>query len=318
MVGLWAGLGIALKHYFVLAPLALELWLVLKRRWAIRAELIALSATGLVYVATIYVVTPAYLHSVVPMIQESYGSFNPPFGSLLSSEILSVAAIALLGLALLPERSATVQSLGVAGLAFLVAFLLQRKGFHYHGLPAVGLFSAMAIVAIATKTRWDFRAKSAAFALGLVPLVAVATTFGHASRPHRPTLALFCDLPRGSTVLVLTPYGDVAWPAIEVCGQRWASRYMFLWMLHAINRDHDRHVALAKNLRRHIAQDIARYRPDLIIIERGRDRFGIDPLAFVMSDPTLRFQLADNYDRSLIPKRAIFRRKAAGQPPQAN
>jgi hypothetical protein len=86
---------------------------------------------------------------------------------------------------------------------------------------------------------------------------------------------------------------------------------MFLWMLPAIESEPHRHVALARNVRCAIVQDIERYSPDLILIERGPvNGLNADPLNFVVSDPAIRSQLARYHENPSIGALAVFRKKA--------
>ena len=300
-IGIWAVPGIALKHYFLLVPLALELWHMFQKRWSIRPEFVVLLFGGAAYLAAIAGFTPEYLCSMVPLIREAYGLYDRPLPVVLRSEVVIIAVAAFAGFTLLRSRSATVQALAVAGLAFTVAFVLQHKGWRYHGLPAIGMFSIMAIVALTEQTWSDLRSKAAAVVLGAVPLLALATTFNHLSKPDHRAVALFCALPRGSSVIVLSPYASVAWPAVERCGVGWASRYMFLWMLPKVDERPHLHAALARSVRSAIAEDIALHNPDLILVEQHA-------FDFVMSDPAVRSKLA-SYDRSSTDQLTIFRRR---------
>jgi hypothetical protein len=84
----------------------------------------------------------------------------------------------------------------------------------------------------------------------------------------------------GTRVLVLTPYGDVAWPAVEVRRLQWTSRFMFLWMVPAILREPQKHEATARFVRTAVAEDLAKHRPELILVERNL-------LPFLADDPRL-------------------------------
>lgn len=288
-VALWAAVGLALKHYFALVPIALELWLVLKRGRRLSPEFLVICAAGILYGAAVVLLTPEYLRSMLPLIRQAYYVYNRPLADLLLLDPVLISALALAGFALLRRRSELVQALAIAGLAFIAAFLLQLKGFRYHGVPAIGVFSTMAIIAL---TELDFaavRAKLAGLLFAVVPVAAVVTTTQGVLGPSAER-DLICTIEPGSSVLVLTPFGDFAWPAVETCGLEWTSRYMFLWMLPAFG--HDPGSPLIGPVRTALVADLVRYRPDVIVIQK--DSRNGNALAFVMADPRFRAQL-DHY-----------------------
>ncbi|HET7317331.1 MAG TPA: hypothetical protein VFI88_07900 [Sphingomicrobium sp.] len=285
-IGLWAALGLALKHYFALVPLALELWLLWRRPKALRPEFLVVCGAGVAYVAGVLLLMPDYLHSIVPIIHQSYAAYNKPLTELLTSDVVAISAIALLALKLVRPRSELVQALAVAGVAFLACYLIQLKGFRYHGLPAIGAFWIMALLAVMQLDWSSRRAKATALLLLAAPAIAAATTLRQSPKADEKRDQL-CQVPRGSSVLVLTPYGDFAWPAVETCGLEWTSRYMFLWMLPSMDGSWDS--SLARQVHAAVVEDIARYRPDFIFIQKQSPKG--DALAFVMADPGFRSQL---------------------------
>src|SRR3546814_16945394 len=71
LVGCLAAFGFALKHYFVLAPILLELWLLMgaKRNWRpFRPETVTLAACAVASAVSIPYSTPDYLDNVVPVV----------------------------------------------------------------------------------------------------------------------------------------------------------------------------------------------------------------------------------------------------------
>lgn len=283
-IGVWAAMGLALKPYFALVPLALEAWLALKGRFTIRPEFAAVVGLGALYLVLVVLFIPEYLADIVPLARETYGEFNSAL-TLMLSDTIAVSVLVAGGLLLARPQSSAVQALAIAGAAFLVCYLLQQKGARYHGLPAIGLFSLAAGVALAG----TLREKAAALPLALALVVAVATTNRQAVRPSLPVMAATKGLQPGTSVVVLSPYGDVAWPAIELRGLQWASRFMFLWMVPAIIREPEKHEALAVFVQRSVVEDLAEHRPELILIDRTL-------LPFLAPDP--RFQAAlSNYER---------------------
>jgi len=221
-IGMWAAPGLCLKPYFAVVPLLLEAWLLSRRRFALRPELAAMVAVAAVYAAAVVAICPDYWSVVVPLVRENYDAYKIPVTMLLLSVPVLVAAYGLLALWFMKPRSDEAKAFAVAGLAFLICYLLQAKGWRYQGLPAIGCFLMVSALALR-------QLPAAAFgALGL--LYALATTNGQESHVYAPTMAATRDLKPGSSVLVLSAYADPAWPMVEVRGFRWTSPYMFLWM----------------------------------------------------------------------------------------
>ena len=75
-VGAGAGLGFALKHYFLICPVLLELWLFAGRRrgWRpVRPETMAILAVGLAYASAVILWARGFLDTIVPLARLSYG-----------------------------------------------------------------------------------------------------------------------------------------------------------------------------------------------------------------------------------------------------
>src|SRR5205085_4717459 len=141
-IGAGAALGFALKHYFLITPAALELWLVagLGRRWRpLRPETLAIAAVGLGY-ATALLVERNYLTRMVPLVRLAYGQFGPRSIRFLFNPYLVIGA----GLfaftvahtkRLFNRSSSIAAALFVAGLAFAATYFIQFKGWPYHTIP---------------------------------------------------------------------------------------------------------------------------------------------------------------------------------------
>src|SRR4029078_3112303 len=78
-IGTGAALGFALKHYFLMVPAALELWLILGlgRRWRpAPPEALAGAAVRAAYAAAL-LIEGDYLARMVPLVRLAYGQFGP-------------------------------------------------------------------------------------------------------------------------------------------------------------------------------------------------------------------------------------------------
>ena len=154
--GVLAGLGVALKPYFLLPWLVVEL-LVLVRTWRIRSVLrletcivILMQCT---YLLLVMLAAPEYFSTVVPLALATYAAYDADPLTLIHSR--RVLGLFLLGCAAVfvpfwqrprSDRSLT-YVLGGALLGFLASYLLQKKGWSYHLVPAL-LFGAATSVAL--------------------------------------------------------------------------------------------------------------------------------------------------------------------------
>jgi hypothetical protein len=106
LVGVGAALGFALKQYFLLAPAALELWLLasLRGRWrAVRPETVAIVGVGLGYAAALVAFERDFLTTVVPLIGLAYGVFGAPSLSYMFGPF-AILGLTILGFALAHAR----------------------------------------------------------------------------------------------------------------------------------------------------------------------------------------------------------------------
>src|SRR5215204_1405356 len=81
LIGAVAAVVFALKHYFLMVPLLLELWLLveLRRQWRWRRpETVAMISVGAAYAAAIAIWASDYLTRIVPLVRLSYGMLRPP------------------------------------------------------------------------------------------------------------------------------------------------------------------------------------------------------------------------------------------------
>jgi len=145
-IGLMAGVGFALIPYFSLTGLLVEgVGLLTSRRWHIRT----LEVLGVLIVAgahaLYFALNPDVLRAFIVLIQRltvgypAYLAGPWDVGVLLSNFTLSVIPFVLLGLRyksrVVPLR--LLLALGMMGIGSLIGFLLQQKGWMYHGVPFI-------------------------------------------------------------------------------------------------------------------------------------------------------------------------------------
>jgi len=280
--GILAAFGIALKPYFLLVPVALEILLLVRtRRLPFRPENLALAGSLVAYALSVLLFARAYVVAIVPMMTLAYHGYDQPVLDQLHRPAVAMACLLLLTLPLYGwPRSSVAQAALVAGLAFLAAYLLQGKGWRYHGLPAMGCF-ALVILAEAERYHWSSASltQRAALVLAAAATLCLVPPLVEAAQRDNRTNAMLAtrDLNAGDVVGVLSTSGGRYWPIPEERHFVWPSRYMTYWMLiDAIDasRTGSRNPAFATlihKVRRDAIDDLA-CRPPRRILE---DRYNI-------------------------------------------
>jgi hypothetical protein len=147
IIALLSAYGFALKHYYVIVPIGIELWLAfqLKRSWRpFRLETVILGGAAVAYGAAVVAFAPQFLTDMVPLVALSYGEVrstataNPllhPLSMVLQSALLILPAY-LLRHDL--KTNPILQVLFLAILLHVAVIFTQGKGFSNHFLAAKG------------------------------------------------------------------------------------------------------------------------------------------------------------------------------------
>lgn len=309
-VAVLAGHGFALKHYFIIVPLILEVWLSTSLRWRWRPwrpELIVLTALALAYVMAVLVFAPKFLSFMVPMAQTAYQAFEPALLFVIVKPYPLFWVVA--GLFLLVTRdepmvdtNPTMLSLSHAVLltsaGFALSYLLQRRGWDYHSIPAMG---AMA-VSVGLRL---IRLRRVLPVLTGAALLVCLLAYLYPARGATATRDPYLDrLPAGSAVFVASFDASAAW-SLNRPDLIWTWRGYSMWMVPPLvqaeldRTDTVRSRAVARQVLIAASQDIRCHPPDLILIENmpvsdgrsGTISFG----DFLFRDAELRRFVANHY-----------------------
>jgi hypothetical protein len=141
LIGVAAGIGFAIKPYFYAVPLLIELAILYRHRsfrLAFRAETLSIAGVALLYLGVIFLWHRPYLDTAMPLASAIYWSFEMPLMDVLRPALVAAAALLLVGAqcAKLKERSLPLIFL-LAAAGFLVAHVVQMKGYPYHALPMI-------------------------------------------------------------------------------------------------------------------------------------------------------------------------------------
>lgn len=318
-VGLLGAYGFALKHYFVVIPLMLEIWLLLNLRgnwrpW--RPELIVLAVSALIYAVSVMLFAPEFLTVMVPMVRMAYDGFKvspimvvaqPWVMFWLATGIFLYSQRHNLSRKEMRDRHAFFQVFMIVASGFAFAYFLQQKGWFYQSVPVTGALAMGLALVLMT----SFRQMPGAWPwIGAMLLALPASTI-LTPRPASLPIAhlseqVLGDIPAGEPVFVAAIGPRLAWPTVEMHRLVWISRTFGLWMLPAVVKvQFSGHATpeferLADKILQATSQDIRCHPPTKIVIQRapiasqGSATFGIRE--FLLRDAPLRRAIEQDYE----------------------
>jgi len=303
-VGVAACLGFCIKPYFLLVPVAIEIWILVRLRrpsLAIRSETIAMAIAAVIYVGLAMTFARSYLETEVPTALLGYWSYRSPLQEvLLSGLILLAPAIMLVAVGYLTrQQNAQIpelaQSLAVAGAASLVAALIQAKPWSYHFLPGIIFFSLSAIALLAAENlRADrFVTRRIAFAI-LIVMAIVPTAFeamrifeGSSSRESQLAAVFRNNAGPNKTVFGFITSPREVFPAVIAARVEWAAPFCCEYLIAAAARvdeapaaDRPKIKAAGLNQAEMAISAVRMKEPGVIVIATGNDMLGFDHRAF--------------------------------------
>jgi hypothetical protein len=298
LIGGGAALGFALKHYFLIVPLVLELWLVAQRpsEWRLsRPETSAIAIVGALYALAITFFARDYLTIMVPLIRLAYGIV----GARGPSQLFGLFALLGLGIPTLLAaqwrrlaRAPLASALAVAGAGFALVYFVQSKEWVYHAIPLVGCASLALAALLAATTEPPQMLRILSPALLVLPLLFAAQEWLHPAEPTPELISSISGLKPGDSVGFLAVDNAIPWSVTLQHRFRYPSRYMGFWMLNAIvinehSGSHDaRLVKLGRQIVSETVEDFRCVPPKAIIVARpGPGERGFHILPFFLRDP---------------------------------
>ena len=252
LVGMFAGIGIALKPHFVLLPAAVEgsfAWVSRPQRTWRRPEALAIVSVGLAYAMALLAIAPDYL-KLVGWARPVYAACNPTsLVSLIGHPAVFVSLLAWTGLWLVrpegPYRECG-RAILIANVSFVSIMLVQGKGFPYHYYPTgASAILLLALLFVASRDLCSERSRIAGVLCGGLAVALIvqisadrvvesrrweghpersATSFGEMAR-------LAKDHARRGSIFVFSPAVADSFPLVTYSGAGWASRHPCLWFL---------------------------------------------------------------------------------------
>ena len=309
LIGIGAALGFALKQYFLLVPMALELWLLAGQRksWRlIRPETVAMAAMGIAYAVALAALEPDFFTTIIPMLRIAYGVFGAPsvgfmFGPFVDLGLLILGFTALYARLFADRGTPFSAAMLITSTAFAVIYFVQFKGWPYHAIPLIGCASMALAALLAEVESSPLVFRTAGPALLALPLLLAFDEQTTPTLPNRDMRAALEGLRPGDTVAFLTTETAVPWSVTLQGRYRYASRYNGFWMMQAVinNELQGGLDEKAANLGRKIVADtVADFTctpPLRIFVSRPREgEAGFDILPFFLRDPRFR-ELMSHY-----------------------
>jgi hypothetical protein len=331
--GLMAGVGFALKPFFVPAAIAVELFLMFRCHWQSwkRPQALALGAVVFAYVVAIVIGAPQYL-AVARRFAPLYPHHMPGGPMLLASSWrLGVVVLAIVSAYALARREVPGWSevFGLLALGLTASVYLTGKGWRYHWFPSIAIAGALlggcgAFVAFRRQAAYGRTWPGALFGLGLVVLSALSVTDSVVER-RRDTDAI--RLVRryarnGKAVLVFSPWVHQSFPMINETGATWGMRHPMLWQIAAFYANDawvkGRYHALdamsdpERRFLSEITEDFERFQPGLLLVNDDPPTPalpGFDYLEYMRREPRFAQALVHYEYATRTPSFRVYRRR---------
>ena len=329
LAGIFCAVGILLKPHHAGIVGAVELFILAKHRsirTLVRPETVAMAITVATYAGAIWLWDSDYLRKVLPLtLHTYYGYHRVEFWTVLSPMRALKFTALLLAWALLYRwlaHRALSAVLVLAAVGATVGCLAQMKGHDYHYVPAIAFFDLLlAVIVIDGWLRW-FPPRTWAPRTSVTAAIVIVTSIVTIaiSYPLQRTVAAHSyvderiaaqqsvsrEIPRGSTVVVLSTSTESIFEQVLDRGWEWGSRFDCLWMVPAIV-DAERSAArngqmepatvrdAARTTRSAVTADLKRWQPSPVLVDRCQDRsivpcmgaggMRIDLLGWLKEDP---------------------------------
>jgi hypothetical protein len=231
-LGIAAGLGYALKPHYALAFLAVEL-IVFSRTRKLWPVAIATGAVGCAYIVAVIAITPEYFPTAMmlrPLYAQYYDRSLSDF--VLLRPMLVPAALSLAFVLLRGEGRELRVVLACATAAWILAFMIQGKGWTYHLLPGYAGALLLLWLGMAAGASSSNVLRGPAYVA--VTILALALGLGL----RKPTLLEqfqravsleVMSVMERESVMVLTPDLGHVWPAVTYTASKWPARVPSLW-----------------------------------------------------------------------------------------
>ncbi len=322
----FASIGICLKPHFLVYPIALTLYLMVRERSfrpILSASNLTIAVTGACYVAAVALIHPEYLTTIVPLGMEVYAAYglDEIIPSLQPAFVAFFAMIAFL----MGWKTRWTGVFGSAVLAAIAIYLLQGTGFWYQAMPIHVLIFMGCVWALAHVPWRSRRGLFSSVCLLFLLLISARNGF------YNPIgMQFFSDVvakagPQPRLTIISTSLWT-SFPLVLETKTEWNSRYPALWLVPgAVNRLErtdcraEPDVCTRMNdilamTREAIVSDFAAASPDMLIIHENTSYVedpDFDFRPFLAKDPRFPPLFAQFEKTDQIANFAVYVRKPA-------
>jgi hypothetical protein len=297
--------------------------------------LAAAAATGIAYLAAIALFTPLYLRSTVHVLVNTYWAFghyklltvelyDKRFFLLFGVALVLVVYRKRLGLSAFPALLLT----GIAG--SVIAYGLQRTGFGYQHIPQdtlvllvllwIGVEAAMARLPAPQLALQPVLRLALPLLAGAALAAVIAVRHDRASAATQAAgtqpdaiAAFYSTLPRQTPVFALSTNPSAAFPYVLEDHLVWASRFVHLWMLPAVERQEDfaaggprpqkllpqaTTAQLAELQRSEVAEDLSVREPAYVLVAQCYEAYDCEAISGVNFNMLAWFSRSPQFTRA--------------------
>lgn len=282
------------------------------------------AAMAIAYAALVWLAYPVFISDVLPLVSAIYLPVRAELWKFLVHFATPVFALALLTIWMLERRAmfaAPYSVLLAAAAGFSISYYAQLKGWAYHSYPMLALIVAAA--AIAFVQRWPLGMKEespgergkrlgAAALLGLLAAAAFLWMSFHVDT--RALLDPIRANVKNPKILAISSDIAVGHPLTRALNGKWVGRVCSQWiaagsLILQLQTNDAAEITRLKSFeardRAMLVEDIARERPDIILVDRIR----FDWLKWANADAALANELAKYRELAIIDDILILRRK---------
>jgi hypothetical protein len=300
-IGLAAGVGFALKPYFLAIPAAVELYLLVRRGW--RTVLHdplpwAIGAVAFAHFVLMFTVFSTYGRFVMPLAVEAYEPIGDAgWWQILTGNVMAPTLIALLifgAFAIFLTRTLAARVLVAYGVGAALSAIAQAKGWPYHLLPTLSVAILLATFTISQTvdrylpiSRSSHRLPVAVISATLIVLLyfqaALYAPPFYKQRQYEDSIGGILrhvvekNAPH-RTIMTLSPGIYPFWPMINYAHAHMTMRFLTMWVLQGVYATCEDFPALynapdtmsdsEKFVFDAVSEDFARGKPDLLIVDQ--------------------------------------------------
>jgi hypothetical protein len=303
VAGLCAGITVVIKPQFATAQLCTVAASALcMRRWRVIFGLENWIAVALLaaYAVLTLRAFPLFFSVELPLVLAGYIPIKEEFFSFIMHTALPLWGAMLLLIAHLKRRAMFEPPfclLLAASVGFFISYVVQQKGWPYQSYPMLAVaLVALAFTLVDRESADSQSGRVSRLFAGLVAVLMAGVTFFwmNIAVDRSAVAAAIREIKPRPTMLALSADLSIGFPIVRQAGGVWVGRACSLWLslgvesrrlTESLDPQTDARLRdYAKSDRSVLGEDIARHKPDVILVQLMKD---IDWLAWAHADPTL-------------------------------